>query len=79
VQDFGRAAVRCGSPPEVAVWALMSALADSGRAAGSAWVVITGSEQVQQIASLLDDLVGALLKNQRHVEAERLGGLEVDH
>src|SRR5712691_142092 len=26
-----------------------------------------------------DHLVGALLKMQRHVEAERLGGLEVDH
>src|SRR4029453_10939490 len=26
-----------------------------------------------------DDLVGALLKQRRHVEAERLGGLEVDH
>src|SRR6516165_5514017 len=29
---------RYGSPPEVAGWALMSALADSGRATGSAWV-----------------------------------------
>jgi len=28
---------------------------------------------------LLDHLVGALLELQRHVEAERLGGLEVDH
>ena len=27
---------------------------------------------------LLDHLVGALLKMQRHVEAERLGGLEID-
>jgi hypothetical protein len=30
VHDFGRAAVRCGSTPEVAVWALMSAFAGSG-------------------------------------------------
>ena len=31
------------------------------------------------IGSLFDHLVGALLEMQRHVEAERLGGLEVDH
>src|SRR5437879_1509755 len=30
-------------------------------------------------ASLFDHLIGALLKMQRHIEAERLGGLEVDH
>jgi hypothetical protein len=28
---------------------------------------------------LLDNLVGALLKLQRYVEAKRLGGLEIDH
>src|SRR6266478_2189491 len=33
----------------------------------------------QQRASLLDHLVGALLEMQRHVEAERLGGLEIDY
>ncbi len=31
----------------------------------------------QQRASLLDHLVGTLLEMQRHVEAERLGGLEI--
>jgi hypothetical protein len=30
-------------------------------------------------ASLFDDVVGELLKVQRHFEAERLGGLEIDH
>ena len=33
----------------------------------------------QQIASLFDHLVGAGNKRQRHGEAERLRGLEVDH
>ena len=28
---------------------------------------------------LLDHLVGTLLEKERHVEAERLGGLEIDH
>src|SRR5215471_8169531 len=28
---------------------------------------------------LFDDLVGALLEKERHVKAERLGGLEIDH
>jgi hypothetical protein len=41
VRGHCKAAIRsrsCGSPSEVAVSALMSALADSGRATGSAWV-----------------------------------------
>ena len=33
----------------------------------------------QQTASLFDHLVGAREKRWRHCEAERLGGLEVDH
>jgi len=32
----------------------------------------------QQSAQLLDHLVGELLHMQRHIEAERFGGLEVD-
>src|SRR3954469_23473483 len=32
----------------------------------------------QQTASLIDHLVGTLLKVRRYVEAERLGGLEID-
>jgi hypothetical protein len=32
----------------------------------------------QQTASLFDHLVGDLLEMHRHVEAQRLGGLEVD-
>jgi hypothetical protein len=39
---------------------------------------ISGCEQMQQVASLLDDLVGAGEKRWRHVEAEHIGGLEVD-
>jgi hypothetical protein len=38
-------------------------------------------EQVQQCIErlrLLDDLVGALLEEQRNIEAERLGGLDID-
>jgi hypothetical protein len=28
---------------------------------------------------LFDDLIGALLENQGHIETERLGGLQVDN
>jgi len=34
---------------------------------------------MQQKASLLDYSIGPLLQEQRHLDAERLGGLEVDH
>ncbi len=34
---------------------------------------------VQQRASSFDEFVGQLLEMQRHIETERLGGLEVDH
>src|SRR3984893_3668315 len=34
---------------------------------------------VQQRASSFDEFVGELLEMQRHIETERLGGLEVDH
>src|SRR2546425_2341010 len=39
----------------------------------------TGCERSQQGSPLLDHLVGALLEKEWHVEAERLGSLEVDH
>ena len=32
-----------------------------------------------RLAHSLDHLIGELLKVQRHFEAERLGGLEIDH
>src|SRR5215468_5021031 len=42
----------------------------------------TGREQMQQMtwraAPLFDHLIGALLQKERHVQAERLGGLDVD-
>src|SRR6478672_170852 len=41
--------------------------------------VRSGCEQSQQSSPLFDHLIGALLKKPRHVEAERRGGLEVDH
>jgi hypothetical protein len=34
---------------------------------------------VQQRASSFDEFVGQLLEMQRHIETERLGGLEVDY
>jgi hypothetical protein len=33
----------------------------------------------QQIALLFDNFVGALIEVQGDIEAERLGGLEIDH
>ena len=39
----------------------------------------TGLMHRSKMGTSFDHLVGALLERQRHVEAERLGGLEVDH
>ena len=39
----------------------------------------TGCEQLQQIASLLDDLVGASEQLRGHVDAENLRGPEIDN
>jgi hypothetical protein len=38
----------------------------------------TGREQVQQKIVLLNDLIGAAEHRRGHVEAERLGGLEIN-
>jgi len=38
-----------------------------------------GVTAVQQTASLIDHLVGELLKVERHVEADRFGGVEIDY
>jgi hypothetical protein len=41
--------------------------------------VVTGIRRESIAAPLFDHLVGALLQRQRHGEAKRLGGLEVDN
>jgi hypothetical protein len=54
---------------------------DSDRRAdipGGPLCAITGSEQVQQIASLFDQLVGGHLHDQRHRDAECLRRFEID-
>jgi hypothetical protein len=38
----------------------------------------TGCEQSQQTASLFDHLIGAGKQHRRHLQAERLGGLQVE-
>src|SRR5262245_44845913 len=40
---------------------------------------ITSCEQMQQIAPLFDDFVGSREQCSRHFEAERFGGLDVNH
>jgi hypothetical protein len=49
------------------------------RTAGPYRCARSGCEQSQQSSPLFDHLIGPLLKKPRHVEAERRGGLEVDH
>jgi hypothetical protein len=40
---------------------------------------ITSCEQMQQVAPLFDDFVGSREQCSRHFEAERFGGLDVEH
>jgi hypothetical protein len=54
---------------------------ESGNAAAAVQCPLSANRVILnrgKTASLFDQLVGALLEEQRHVEAERLGGLEVD-
>src|SRR6516162_2511380 len=48
-----------------------------GPGQGSGLPILTAPHD--ELASSFDYLVGALLQKQRHVEAECLGGLEIDH
>src|SRR5260221_3548656 len=45
----------------------------------SVWCRHNQTHAPQQTSSSFDHFVGELLQMERHVEAERLGGLEVDH
>src|SRR3974390_2454366 len=47
--------------------------------AGAVHHIMSGCEQSQQTSSLFDHLVGGGEQRWRHGQAERLGGLEVDH
>src|SRR4029077_3778873 len=49
------------------------------RAAGPYRSAITSCEQMQQVAPLFDDFVGSREQCSRHFEAERFGGLDVEH
>src|SRR6516165_9475559 len=78
LRDFKPAYVGSGSTPEVAVWALMSALADSGRATGSAWVRVSAQQRPRAGAACvsgsqpsLDHFIGAGEQLVRHGEIER--------
>jgi hypothetical protein len=54
----------------------------SGRGAdisGRLKCAITSCEQMQQVAPLFDDFVGSREQCSRHFEAERFGGLDVEH
>jgi hypothetical protein len=65
---WGDARPMSGLPPESGRVALIS---------GRLRCAITGREQSQQDPRLFDHLVGAHEQRRRHVEAERLRGLEV--
>ena len=50
----------------------------SGRAPTHGIFILQG-QRAAAVCNSFDHLVGELLQKQRHVEAERLSGLEIDH
>src|SRR5215831_16731205 len=46
---------------------------------GAVHSINSGCEQSQRASPLFDDLIGAGEQRLRHVKAERLGGLKVEH
>jgi hypothetical protein len=66
-----------GHKQTCAVQEPMSALPP--KATSNATYAMSATGQKRTIRLLLDHLVGALLNMKRHVESERLGGLDIDN
>ena len=61
------------------MWCRLSPTADVPSHTSGQLCAITSWEQMQQVAPLFEDFVGSREQCSRHFEAERFGGLDVEH